>query len=494
MTRLSDAILRSLNPSVLCPAYNRASLKTGIVHLGLGAFHRAHMASYIEACLFDDPRWGICGVSLRSSDTRDALSPQNGLYSLGVEGDEGLSVQVIGALQQVVVAPQEPERLEAALLSPDTRIVSLTITEKGYCYDPATGRLNLDHPDIQHDLTTDGYPRSAIGWLARSLLARRQAGLPAFTLLSCDNLPSNGALLRQIMLDYLQKNAPEAIDWAQDNLACPSTMVDRIVPATTDENRAAMASTLGVHDAWPVMSEPFSQFVVEDNFPQGRPAWEPHGVTMAGDVEPYEKMKLRMLNGSHSTIAYLGFLAGHETVADTIQDVAFRTLIHDLMTLEVMPTLQMPEGIDLPAYRDALLLRFANTTLKHKTYQIAMDGSLKLPQRLLDTIRQRLMNGQSIDRLALGIAAWMRYVKGIDEAGKPITIQDPIAEEIAEKVAKKSASPSSLAQALMGIQSMFGDDLANNPLFVGPVVEKLEMLTTQGAQKTVQATNALVRN
>lgn len=482
--RLSDATVPA---GVKAPAYDRDKVTTGIVHLGVGAFHRAHLAAYVDACLGTDPSWGICGVSLRSASTRDALEPQDGLYTLGVQSSDGLACQVIGAITDLIVAPQEPERLADVLISKDTRIVSLTITEKGYCHDPATGRLAANHPDIQHDLTTEGFPRSAIGWIAYGLLARRDAGLAPFTVLSCDNLPSNGLTARQVLLDYFALKAPDSVAWAEKNVACPCTMVDRIVPATTDEIRARITAALGVEDAWPIMTEPFSQFVVEDHFPLGRPDWEPHGVTMAQDVEPFERMKLGMLNGSHSTLAYLGYLAGHETVADTMADPAFRQLIHDLMTHEVMPTLTMPDSVDLPAYRDALLDRFSNTALKHRTWQIAMDGSQKLPQRLLCSIRDQLAAGRGIDRLALGVAAWMRYAAGTDEQGNAIDVRDPLAQTLAQIARASDGSAADLVTRFLSIETIFGSDLPSNETFKGSVTGHLQNLLNKGARATIAA-------
>lgn len=481
--RLSNATV----PASFALAYDRSKLATGIVHLGIGAFHRAHLAAYVNACLATDPSWGICGVSLRSASTKDALGPQDGLYTLGIQSSNGLTPQVIGAITDLIVAPQEPEKLADALVSKNTKIVSLTVTEKGYCHDPATGRLAADHSDIQHDLATDGYPRSAIGWLAHGLLARHDAGLAPFTILTCDNLPSNGKTVRQVLLDYISLKAPSAVEWAEKNVACPCTMVDRIVPATTDEDRAQITEALGMEDAWPVMTEPFSQFVVEDTFPLGRPDWEAHGVTMAKDVEPFERMKLGMLNGSHSTLAYLGYLAGDETVSDTMADPAFRKLIHDLMTHEVMPTLSMPDDVDLSAYRDALLDRFSNTALKHRTWQIAMDGSQKLPQRLLGTIRDQLAAGRTIATLSRGVAAWMRYACGTDEQGNGIDVRDPLAETFAQISSASDGTAADLVQRFLAIESIFGTDLPGNAIFKGAVTEQLRNLLDDGARATIAA-------
>ncbi len=484
MTRLSAATLGQVPSSVQTPAYDRSHVTIGIVHLGIGAFHRAHMAAYVDDGLADDLSWGICGVSLRSATTKTALAPQDGLYTLGVQSSDGLSPRVLGAVTELLVAPDEPETLDQRLADPNVRIVSLTVTEKGYCHDPATGRLNADHPDIQHDLNTDGFPKSAIGWLAHGLLARKAAGVAPFTILSCDNLPSNGATLKQVLADFVALKAPAHAAWFEIEVACPSSMVDRIVPATSDEDRDAIHQATGLDDAWPVMTEPFSQFVVEDHFPLGRPNWKKHGVTMAADVEPFERMKLRMLNGSHSTLAYLGYLAGDETVADTIDDPAFKALIGTMMSDEIMPTLSMPDGIDLLAYRDALLERFSNTSLKHRTSQIAMDGSQKLPQRLLGTISDRLASGKPFDRLALGVAGWMRYALGTDEQSQPIDVRDPMAD--AFKQIDTGSAENSVRQFL-ALEPIFGTTLPANSVFVETVCAKLHQLQTLGARATIKA-------
>ncbi|MEO0381937.1 MAG: mannitol dehydrogenase family protein [Pseudomonadota bacterium] len=484
MTHLSVATLNQASSSVQTPAYDRNGVTVGIVHLGIGAFHRAHLAAYVDDGLADDPSWGICGVSLRSATTKTALAPQDGLYTLGVQSSDGLSPRILAAVSELLVAPDEPKTLDQRLADPNVRIVSLTVTEKGYCHDPATGRLNADHPDIQHDLTGDGYPKSAIGWLVRGVLARKAAGVPPFTILSCDNLPSNGATLKQVLADFVALKAPTDATWFEAEVACPSSMVDRIVPATSDEDRTAINQALGLDDAWPVMSEPFSQFVVEDHFPLGRPNWEKRGVTMASDVEPFERMKLRMLNGSHSTLAYLGYLAGDETVADTMADPAFKSLIGAMMSEEIMPTLAMPDGVDLLAYRDALLERFSNTALKHRTWQIAMDGSQKLPQRLLGAISDRLADGKPFDRLALGVAAWMRYALGEDEQGAPIDVRDPMADAFKQIDA---GTADSTVRQFLALEPVFGTALPTNATFVDTVRAKLDQLQSLGARGTIKA-------
>ncbi len=484
--RLSTAALASLPSSVRRPRYDRAAGDIGIVHLGVGAFHRAHQAVILEDCLErGDTGWAIAGASLRSAETRDALEPQDTLYTLSTRSAAGEDLRVIGALRESHVAPENPGALLARMAAPTTRIVSLTVTEKGYCHDPATGELNEAHPDIRHDLAHPEAPRSAIGYLARALVLRRAAGLAPFTVLCCDNLPANGRTVKRVIDRFSTLLSPEFGRWVGDRVLCPASMVDRIVPATTDEDRARISAALGVEDRWPVVTEPFWQWVVEDRFSLGRPDLAAAGVELVADVTPFEHMKLRLLNGSHSTLAYLGYLAGFETVAETMTDPAFATLIREMMAEDITPTLAMPAGTDLAGYARALIERFRNPALRHRTWQIAMDGSQKLPQRLLGTARDRLAKGAPIGRLALGIAGWMRYVSGTDEKGAAIDLRDPMAERLTSIAAEAGPVATRLAPALMAIPEIFGTDLPADPRFFVPVTAALESLFRDGAARTV---------
>ena len=485
--RLGAAALASLPASVARPNYDRAAVATGIVHLGIGAFHRAHQAVYTDDVLAaGDLRWGILGASLRSPDTRDALVPQDGLYSLAVRDSDGERLRVIGAIRDVLVAPQAPAALIEALCRPSVAIVSLTVTEKGYCHDPATGRLDEAHPDVVHDLAHPEAPRSAIGILAQAIARRRAAGLKPFTPLCCDNLPANGRTLHRILSRYAALVSPDLGTYVEGEIACPDTMVDRIVPATTDEDRARIAAALGVEDAWPVVTEAFTQWVIEDRFLSGRPGWEAAGATLVADVAPYETMKLRLLNGSHSALAYLGYLSGCETVATAMAEPGIAAFVAALMA-DSTPTLVLPPGADVAGYKRSLVDRFRNTALKHRTWQIAMDGSQKLPQRLLGTIRDRLAQGLPIERHALGVAAWMRYVAGTDEAGRPIDVRDPLAADFAAIARDAGPVADRLAPALMGLQAVFGDDLPSDPRLRTAVTRALEALFRDGAKATASA-------
>lgn len=483
--RLSNATLSHLPKEVARPGYDRSQTKIGIVHLGIGAFHRAHQAVYTDSVLATgDNSWGILGVSLRSGDTRDALELQDGLYTVATRSGDGDSFRVIGSIGGLMVAPENPAVVLDAMTSAAVRIISLTVTEKGYCYSPASATLDEAHPDIVHDLANPSAPKSAIGFIVEAVSRRRANKIEPFTLLSCDNLPANGETLRRVVTRFAELRDSELASYIRENIAFPSTMVDRIVPATTEADRAMNLDATGLVDAWPIMTEPFTQWVIEDHFPAGRPAWEKFGATFVDDVDAFELMKLRLLNGSHSTLAYLGYLAGHETVSDVMKAPGFSALIKAMMDEEISPALPPLPGFDLGTYKAQLRDRFRNPALRHRTWQIAMDGSQKLPQRLLNTIRKCIEIGLPFDRLALGVAAWMRYVTGMDEKGNEIDVRDPLAVELKKRAANKN-NADELLSSLVDIEQIFGKDLAQNKTFVETVKAQLENLMKQGAAETV---------
>jgi fructuronate reductase len=484
--RLSAANLAHLHPHVLRPGYDRATVTPGILHLGLGAFHRAHQAVMTEAVLRAGAKdWGIVAASLRSPATRDALAPQDGLYAFAEREDAAERLQVIGALCGLHVAPEDPEALLAAMCAPAIRIVSLTVTEKGYCHDPACGALDEAHPEIRHDLANPLAPRSAPGFLVEALRRRRAAGTPPFTVLSCDNLPANGAATRAIIARLGALRDPDLGAWIAGEVAFPGTMVDRIVPATTAEDRARIEAALGLQDAWPVIGERFSQWVIEDHFPTGRPEWAMAGALFTADVAPFELMKLRMLNGAHSALAYLGYLAGHETVAQAAADTVFTGFL-DALWGEIMPHVPAPPGVDPGDYAGQLLARFRNRALQHRTWQIAMDGSQKLPPRLLGTVRAALAAGQPIPCLALAVAGWMRYVAGIDEHGGRIDLRDPLLPELREAWSPAPGDPAAVVKRLLSIPTVFGHDLPRDPVFRQAVETALTLLVRHGSRAAVR--------
>ncbi|OQW52968.1 mannitol dehydrogenase family protein [Candidatus Raskinella chloraquaticus] len=479
--RLSDATLARLPGDVERPRYDRRTVRPGIVHLGVGAFHRAHQAVATEAVLNAGAgEWGITAASLRSADTRDALMPQDGLYTVSVREPAGERLQVIGAISDVLVAPHSPQRLLAAMADPAIRIVSLTVTEKGYCLDPASGALDADHPDIVHDLAHGSAPRSVPGFLVAALATRRAEGVAPFTVLCCDNLPANGRTVKRAIGAFAALRDDRLARYIADDVACPSTMVDRIVPATVDEDRQRIARMLGVSDAWPVVSEPFSQFVIEDVFPGGRPDWTLGGAEFVNDVAPYELMKLRLLNGAHSCLAYLGYLAGHETVADATNDPRFTRFLARLWG-EAAASLPERMQRDAGAYTSRLLARFQNTAIRHRLLQIAMDGSQKLPQRLLNTIRDNLAAGRPVDHLVLGVAGFCVYASGQDERGQAIDVRDPLAAEMKARLGDLRAAPDSAARRVLQVQALFGE-LGHEPAFAATFTRALSTLVRNGVK------------
>ena len=487
--RLSNTSLDRLPSQIRRPGYDRTRVTPGIVHLGIGAFHRAHQAVVMDDLLATGTTdWGIIGTSLRSSDTYDALAPQDCLYTVAVRSGAGTEHRIIGAVLETVVARENPAQMIARMADPAIRIVSLTITEKGYCHTPQTGELNTDHSDIVHDLANPDTPRSAPGFIVAALARRRELGIAPFTVLSCDNLSANGHTVKRILTQFASLRSPELGQWVADNVACPSTMVDRIVPETTDADRAAVATELGMTDAWPVISEPFTQWIVEDHFPAGRPDFASAGVQLVADVTPFEHMKLRLLNASHSALAYLGYLAGYETIAAVMTDDRFAAFARGVME-ESAPTLSMPAGTDLAGYSASLLTRFANPALHHRTWQIAMDGSQKLPHRLLGTMQDRLRLGLPIDTHALAVAGWMRYVTARDEKGQVIDVRDPLAAELAAIAAKAGPVAARLAPALLDVRSIFGE-LGADPRLRSAVTRGLANLYDGGARQAVQAWRA----
>ena len=486
--RLVGATLAQLPRSVVAPAYDRADVQTGLVHLGIGAFHRAHQAVMTEKVLAaGDRRWGIVGASLRSPATRDALRAQDWLYSVVERDAECEKVQVIGALRGVLVAPESPAALVAALCDQHVKIVTLTVTEKGYCHAPATGDLDVANPEIRHDLMNRTVPKTALGFLVAAIGKRRSAGIGPPTLVSCDNLFANGRTLKRLLVQFASECEPELACFIEAEVACPNTMVDRIVPATTDADRRHVSELLGLEDAGPVVTEPFRQWVIEDYFPGGRPEWERGGAELVADVTPYELLKLRLLNASHSALAYLGAVAGHETVAEAMGDAGIARFVDALMQAEVAPVLSVPPSFDIAGYSLALLARFRNPALRHRTHQIAMDGSQKLPPRILGTVRGRLARDLTIDNLALVVAAWMRYVQGRDDRGRSHQVQDPMAGELERKCAASGNDPDQLAAALLGVEAIFGRDLPLDPRFHGPVTRALRCLVERGVKATLAA-------
>lgn len=465
--------------------------RIGIVHLGLGAFHRAHQAVYLERYRqrSGDATWGVSSANLRGGVALvDALRNAGYHYHVAEYADrDHVTLRAIGVIEEALFSGRDDgdqwgrdlEALLARMASPETRLVTLTVTEKGYFLNPSDGRLLRDDPLIAHDIDHPHSPRTAPGILVEALARRREAGTPAFTVLCCDNMPDNGRRTRAAVVQLAACRDAELAEWIKREVAFPCSMVDRIVPAMTADDHVRLAE-LGVDDPNAVVGEAFSQWVVEDDFPLGRPAWEAEGVEMVADVAPFETMKLRMLNGSHSLLAYLGALEGIETVFDAVSRDDLRDLLRRYMLEEAAPTLSMPAGTDLDAYADSLLARFANDSLRHRLQQIAMDGSQKLPQRWLHGALARLEAGGEVPCTALGVAAWVRYTLGVDLHGNVYPVDDPMAKTFRLLHEAHGEDPVNLVPAFFGLDAVIPPALAEHAGFVASVVSAYRCLATHG--------------
>lgn len=465
-TRLGNATLGQWRGSaVRIPGYRRDNLVPGIVHLGVGGFHRAHLAAYMDALLAHAAApWAICGVGLLPGDSamRDALQPQDGLYTLLERDAAGERAAIIGSLVEYLFAPDDPEAVIARLASSDTRIASLTITESGY-----------DLGDYSRE--------SAFGYLAAALRRRHDARLKPFTVVSCDNVHANGDLTRDLLLQFLERRDPTLAPWLAAEGAFPDSMVDRITPRTTDADRRHVQQKYGIDDAWPVVCEPFMQWVVEDQFCDGRPTWESVGVQMVSDVSPYELMKLRLLNAGHSALGYLGFLAGYRTVHEVMGDEAFVRYLRILMIEEVSPLLPAVPGIDVGKYIETLLERFANPAIGDRLERLCADGSGKMPKFVLPSIRERLARGGPRRMLVLCLAAWIRYLQGVSDAGERYEFSDPLGEQLQAAARAGGSDP----RPVLAIESIFGLDLAASPQLIAEMRSTLQHLQERGVRATL---------
>ena len=471
---LHPATLAQLPREVARPQYDRGAIDIGVVHFGPGAFHRAHQAWFFESLLSRDRRWGICAVSLRSHDVRDALVPQANLYTLAIR-DEVMSYQVIGAIKELLLAPESPEAVLQRLSSARTHVVTLSVTEKGYCL-AADGSLDLGHPDVRQDLEHPRSPRSVIGFLVEALRRRREARVPPFTVVSCDNLVDNGVKLARATAQLASMSDRGLGAWIEREVSFPRTMVDSITPATTDALKDSVAKTLGLRDRWPVQREAFTQWVIEDVFRHTVPDWQSVGITLTNDVAGYDRAKLRLLNGAHSTLAYVGLLRGYVTVCDAMKDPELRGFVRTLMTQDIVPSLKAPRGLELASYIESILRRFGNPAMHHELAQIAWDGSQKLPFRLLGTIRDALDAQRPVERLCVPIAAWMRFVRRAALRGEPV--KDPLAPRLMEIGRACEGRGAADVTRFMSLESVFPLPLRSDPRFTEALAVAYDNLPT----------------
>ena len=484
--KLSNRNLAKLKAGIRTPAYDRTALFQGIVHIGVGGFHRAHQAVYLDDLLNlrDTERWGECGFGVLPSDIRmrDALKGQDCLFTVVQRSAQKQEARVIGSMTDYVYAPESCEAAIEKLASPDTRIVSLTITEGGYFLNEGTGEFMTDHPDIQHDIRHYNQPTTSMGYLTAALDRRRVRGLAPFTVMSCDNVQGNGHVVKKVLLELAGLQNIELERWIAEHVAFPNSMVDRITPATTDADRASVKDMFGLEDAWPVVTEPFLQWVIEDTFSNGRPAWERVGAELVADVAPYELMKMRLLNASHLAMGYLGALVGYTYVHEVMQDPLFTKFIEAFME-EVTPVVPIIPGVSLVEYKKVLMERFSNPTIMDQVTRICSEGSAKMPKWVLPSIVELEEQDGSVELLSFVVATWIHYLKrGVDEQGKKLDIVDARAGELTGVAKTIGTDP----RPILAVQSIFGQTLPANTSFVGKVERALQRLNIQSAADTMR--------
>ncbi|SNR69108.1 mannitol dehydrogenase family protein [Blastococcus mobilis] len=487
MQPLNGETLTSLSAGVATPTYDRSQVRAGIVHLGVGGFHRSHQAMYVDRLLEQGAAqdWGICGVGVLPSDRRmaEVMAAQDCLYTLVLKHPDGsYDARVVGSIVEYLLAPDDPEAVVEKMAAAETRIVSMTVTEGGYNISAVTGAFDPADPDVVHDLRPGAALRTAFGLVTEALVRRRDRGLAPFTVVSCDNIEHNGDVARRSFAAFAGLRDRDLGAWVEREVSFPNSMVDRITPATTDEDRAEVARRFGIEDRWPVVSEPFTQWVLEDRFGLGRPPLEDAGVQLVGDVEPYEMMKLRLLNASHQALAYLGHLAGHRLVHDAAQDPLFRRFLLGYMEEEATPTLAPVPGIDVADYRQDLITRFSNPAVRDTLARLAFDGSERLPKWLLPVVRDNLASGGEVRRSAAVVAGWARYAEGVDEEGHPIEIVDRRRDSLVANARRQREDP----LAFIADRDLFGD-LVDDERFTSHYLATLASLHEHGARATLAA-------
>ena len=474
-------------PELDLPPYDRSGIEVGIVHLGVGGFHRAHQALAVDELLRRGGarEWGICGVGLLPGDAamRDALRAQDGLYTLVTKHADGrLDARVVGSLVEYLFAPDDPEVVLERLADPATRIVSLTITEGGYNFDQVTGEFDATAPDVVADARPGATPTTVFGYVVEALARRRSRGLPPFTVMSCDNVQANGERARTVFSAFAALRDPELGRWVHDAVAFPGSMVDRITPVTTDDDRRLVRDRLGVADRWPVVAEPYFQWVLEDRFPLGRPAFEHAGVQLVEDVEPYELMKLRLLNVSHQAIAYFGWLSGYRYAHEAVADPVVASFVRAFMDHEATPTLRPVPGVDLETYKATLVERFANPAVRDTLARLCAESSDRIPKWLVPMVHEQLRAGGDVFRSAAVVASWARYAEGVDEQGRPIEVVDRLADELVPLARSQRDDP----VAFLRNPALFGS-LVDEPRFVEAYLDALGSLHRAGAHATLAA-------
>jgi mannitol 2-dehydrogenase len=490
MTQLNEKTLSTLASALPVPGYDRSAVRTGIVHFGVGGFHRAHLAMYVDRLLDQGKAldWGITGVGVLPQDRpmHEVMAAQDCLYTLVVKDPDGsLHPRVVGSIMDYLFAPDDPEAVLRRMTDPATRIVSLTVTEGGYHVNQVTGDFDADDPGIQKDLQPGATPSTAFGFIVEALARRRAEGTDPFAVMSCDNIQGNGHVAQRMIGAFARLRDPELGDWIAEHVSFPNSMVDRITPVTTDADRALLAERFGVEDRWPVVCEPFTQWALEDRFPSGRPPVEEVGVQVVGDVGPYELMKLRLLNASHQGLCYLGYLSGYRYAHEVCADPLFAGFLLGYMDQEATPSLEPVPGVDLDAYKHELIARFANPEIRDTLARLCAESSDRIPKWLLPVVRHQLATGGAFRRSALVVASWARYAEGVDESGQPIEVVDRRRDQVMSRARRQREHP----LAFLTDRDLFGD-LVDDDRFTAVYLEALESLHVRGARATLEAWEA----
>ncbi|MFC8304238.1 mannitol dehydrogenase family protein [Specibacter sp. NPDC057265] len=485
MLQLNAETLNRLPASVASPSYDRSAVTTGIVHFGVGGFHRAHQAMYLDRLMNAGKAldWGICGVGVLPSDQKMAsvMAEQDCLYTMLLKHPDGSrEARVIGSMTEYLFAPADPEAVIEKMASPATRIVSLTVTEGGYNFHHVTGEFDAENPDVIHDLTSDAVPRTTFGLVTEALARRRNRGIAPFTVMSCDNIQGNGDVAKKMFTAFAELREPALATWMRAHVLFPNSMVDRITPVTTDADRSTITKEFGLVDQWPVVCEPFEQWVLEDHFTLGRPALEDAGVQLVDDVEPYELMKLRLLNASHQALCYFGTLSGYSYAHEVAQDQLFVQFLLDYMDLEGTPALSPLPGVDLPQYKRTLIERFANEHVRDTLSRLCAESSDRIPKWLIPVVWINLKNGGEISRSAGIVASWARYAEGTDETGAPLTVVDRLKEPLMAAAAMQREDK----LAFLRNRDVFGE-LVDNERFTQAYLRTLDTLHSRGARAAV---------
>ena len=469
------------------PAYDRDWVSPGIVHVGVGGFHRAHQAMYHDRLMNEGAPldWGICGVGVMAADRsmKQALDAQDGLYTLVLKHSDGTyEPRVIGSVVEYLFAPDDPEAVITRMAAESTRIVSLTITEGGYNLNDVTGDFDADNPDVIRDLAPDAVPRTTFGLITEALRRRRERGLAPFTIMSCDNLQGSGHLTQRVFTAFARLREPGLGEWVEREVRFPNSMVDRITPVTTDADRAEIRERFGIDDRWPVVCEPYTQWVLQDTFTDGRPPYEDAGVQIVDQVEPYELMKLRLLNASHQAMGYFGYLCGYRLVHEAARDPLFQAFLLGYMDCEATPTLPPVPGVNLREYKHTLIERFSNPEIRDTVARLCAQSSDRIPKWILPVVRQQLATGGELWRSAAVVASWARYAEGVDDHGEPIEVVDRLAGSLTQRARRQREDP----DAFIANRHLFGD-LADNKRFVTAYRSALASLHQRGARATLES-------